>query len=109
MRKYRLDEMVKGWFVGDFHPCALRSDAAEVGVKSYRAGDREESHHHRIATEVTVIISGQAKMNDWRLTDGDIVVVEPMTAIEFCALTDVVTLVVKLPSVPGDKYHGEVP
>jgi hypothetical protein len=35
--------MVKGWFVGDFDPSVSRSKDVEVGVKHYRAGDREEA------------------------------------------------------------------
>ena len=32
MDVYRLDDMVKGWFVGDFEPTALRTAACEVSV-----------------------------------------------------------------------------
>jgi hypothetical protein len=40
MRLYRLEDMTKGWFVGDFAPAALRSAAAEAAVKTYPAGAR---------------------------------------------------------------------
>ena len=104
MRHDRLEGMAKGWFVGDFQPVALRSVACEVAVKTYRPGDCEEAHYHAIATEVTAIIAGEARMfgRVWRT--GDIITIEPGEATSFQALTDVTTVVVKLPSAPGDKY-----
>jgi quercetin dioxygenase-like cupin family protein len=109
MKSARLEDMIKGWFVGDFEPTALRSQDCEVAVKHYRAGDREDMHHHRIATEITVIISGQVRMMDQLWSAGDIVTVVPGEATAFEALTDAVNVVVKLPSVMGDKYPGPSP
>jgi quercetin dioxygenase-like cupin family protein len=96
--------MTKGWFVGDFAPVALKTKAAEVAVKSYAAGTVESRHLHRIATEVTLIVSGRARMNDTELEAGDIALIEPGEATDFEALTDVTTVVVKTPSVMGDKF-----
>ena len=96
--------MVKGWFVGDFAPAAARTAAAEVGVKSYRAGDAEPAHYHKVATELTLVASGRVRMCGREWGPGDIVTVEPGEATAFEALTDAVTVVVKLPSAAGDKY-----
>ena len=104
MRLSRLSDMTKGWFVGDFTPSVLKSDAAEVALKSYAAGTTESRHLHRIATEVTLIVSGRARMNETILNPGDIATIEPGEATDFEALTDVTTVVVKTPSVMGDKY-----
>lgn len=104
MRHDRLADMTKGWFVGDFTPAALRSDACEVAIKHYRAGDYEAAHMHKVATEITAIVSGEVRMagRDW--TTGDILTIEPGEATDFLALTDVVTVVVKTPSAPNDKF-----
>jgi quercetin dioxygenase-like cupin family protein len=106
MKHAKLADMVKGWFVGDFDPVVLRSTAVEVAVKHYRAGDREDLHHHRVATEVTVIVSGSVRMLGRTWGAGDIVVIEPGEATAFEALTDVVNVVVKLPSAKDDKFLG---
>lgn len=104
MKLARLEDMVKGWFVGDFAPVVLPSKEVEVAVKHYVAGDHESAHVHRVATEVTVIVSGSAEMCGRVCQAGDILTLEPGTVTDFRALTDVVTVVVKTPSVKGDKY-----
>lgn len=104
MKRYRLDDMTKGWFVGDFDPAALKTSAAEVAVKSYVAGTLEPRHYHKVTPEVTLIISGEVRMNDDHYSAGDIIVIEPGEATDFEALSNATTIVVKLPSVAGDKY-----
>lgn len=104
MKVFRLDEMMRGWFVGDFEPNVVRTKEVEVGVKRYSKGDAEGRHVHKLASEITLILDGQARMNDRVLSSGDIVLLEPGIDTDFEALTDVTTVVVKLPSVMGDKY-----
>ena len=96
--------MVKGWFVGNFEPTAFRTNACEVGIKNYLKGDKETSHHHKIATEITVIQSGKVRMNDHIYEAGDIIVIHPNNATDFEALENTVTVVVKVPGANNDKY-----
>lgn len=105
MKTFKLSDMTKGWFVGDFSPAVLRTDAAEVAVKIYESGTVEQRHLHKVAQEVTLILNGRARMNDTIYESGDIVLIEPGEDTDFEALTDVTTVVVKLPSVAGDKYE----
>ncbi len=104
MRVQRLAEMTAGWFVGDFEPAALRTGACEVAVKHYPAGAREERHVHRVARELTLVVSGLARMNQQELCAGEIACLEPGESADFEALAATVTVVVKSPSVPGDKF-----
>lgn len=107
MKMARLDDMVKGWFVGNFEPTLYRTNDVEVAVKIYNAGDRESAHYHKIATELTVVISGQVRMDKAEGGPGDIIVVEPGDVTDFEALTDAVNVVVKLPGANNDKYVVE--
>ena len=104
MKVYHLSEMVKGWFVGDFEPAAIRTTACEVSVKRYDAGTKELAHVHKVAVELTLIVSGQVRMNGREFSAGDIIVVAPGETSDFEALTQTTTTVVKLPSAKGDKY-----
>jgi len=104
MKSFKLADMTKGWFVGEFEPTVLKTDAAEVAVKTYEAGTHEPRHMHKVAPEVTLILHGRVRMNDNHYEAGDIVLIDPGEATDFEALTDVTTVVVKVPSVAGDKY-----
>ncbi len=105
----KLSDMARGWFVGDFSPTVLATQAAEVGVKFYSAGDKEDLHYHKIATEITLILTGLVRMNGHEYGAGDIVVIEPLESTDFEALTDTTSVVVKIPGALNDKYLGEAP
>lgn len=108
MKTAKLEDMVKGWFVGNFEPSLLKINDVEVAVKSYKKGDYEEKHYHKIATEITVIINGRVKMNGIEYKAGDIVVMEPMESTDFECLEDgTQNVVVKWPGANNDKYLGE--
>lgn len=104
MRTSKLADMTRGWFVGDFEPSIIRSRDMEVACQQFRAGDVEARHVHKIATEVTVVVSGEVEFNGRRFTTGDIVVLEPGEPTDFRSISDSTTLVVKSPSVIGDKH-----
>lgn len=104
MKSYRVSDMSKGWFVGDFEPSVFRTDRFEVGMKAYKQGDSEARHVHRVATEITVVLQGEIRMNGRTFKTGDIVVLDPGEPTDFCSVTDSTTLVVKTPCNKGDKY-----
>ena len=106
LEKYNLADMFKGWFIGDFEPSLFKTNAVEVGVKKYLAGNYENSHFHKIATEFTVIISGEVEMNGVIFKENDIIKIVPNVVTNFKAITDVITVVVKLPGANDDKYEA---
>ena len=105
MKVEHLNDMIKGWFVGNFEPTLYKTNDCEVAVKSYKKGDKEGKHFHKIATEITVIVKGKVRMFDQEFSEGDIVVVEPGDATAFEALEDAMNVVVKLPGANNDKYE----
>ncbi|TKB78026.1 MAG: hypothetical protein E8D45_04850 [Nitrospira sp.] len=104
MKTYELSDMIKGWFVGDFDPASFRTNACEVACKQYKAGESEGRHVHRIATEITLVVHGRVAMNGRSYSAGSIIVLEPGEATDFSVKEDATTVVVKVPSVVGDKY-----
>lgn len=103
----KLEDMTRGWFVGNFTPSLYRTKEVEVAVKSYRKGDMEQAHYHKIATELTVVVSGRVEMFGRIWKAGDIVVVQPGETTGFKALEDSVNVVVKLPGAADDKFLAE--
>ena len=104
MKKFNLNDFIKGWFIGDFEPTIFPSKDFEVAIKRYKEGDNEKSHTHRISTEYTIIVSGHVLMNDNVYETDDIIVISPSEYTDFHCLTDVITCVVKTPSSKNDKY-----
>lgn len=106
MKVNHLSQMVKGWFVGGFTPNVLQTNDVEVAVKTYKAGDFEAMHFHKLATEITVVISGHVRLSGRDFGPGDIVTLAPNEPTDFEAVTDAVNVVVKFPGAANDKYLG---
>lgn len=104
MNIYKVNDFVKGWFVGPFEPTLHATQGFECALKRYTAGDKEAMHKHEVATEYTVIADGFVRMNGVEYGPDSIIEILPGEATDFEALSDVTTMVVKIPGVPGDKY-----
>ena len=106
MRVFDARDMVKGWFVGDFPESAYRTKVVEVAYKVHRQREYWAKHYHRVAIEVNYLIRGRMIVNGRSLKSGDIFVVNPNETAEPEFLEDCELIVVKIPSVVGDKYES---
>ena len=104
MKISELKLMTGGWFIGDFEPTLLRTKDFEIAIKRYKAGDEELAHIHKVAMEYTAVVSGVIAMNNQIVENGKIVTIAPNEVVHFKAISDSITVVVKTPSVIGDKY-----
>lgn len=104
MNIFKLKNYLRGWIIGNFEPTIIKTDDFEICIKEYKKGDTEAAHVHKIAQEVTVVVSGKFKMNDKILEKGDIAQLTPNEIGNFACLEDGIITVVKMPSVKGDKY-----
>lgn len=104
MTKYQANNFKRGWFIGNFEPSLLKNTQFEVAFKEYQAGDTEAAHTHQLATEYTIIASGVFQINDTICRAGDIIKIDVQEAAHFLCLETGATVVIKTPSVPGDKY-----
>jgi ethanolamine utilization protein EutQ (cupin superfamily) len=60
-----------------------------------------------VATEITAVVSGRVRMSGEEIGAGEIVRILPGQSTDFTALTEATTVVVKVPSLAGDKYTDE--
>jgi quercetin dioxygenase-like cupin family protein len=105
MKKTKLQDMIKGWFIGNFEPTLYETNAVEAAVKTYKKGDYDAKHYHKIATEITVIINGKVRMNGADYAAGDIILMKPNEATDFeCLEDDTQNVVIKIPGANDDKY-----
>jgi quercetin dioxygenase-like cupin family protein len=107
MNKESLKNFIGGWFIGNFNPSLLKTNDVEVAVKHYKPGDYDKKHYHKLGTEYTVIVKGKVKMSGIEYSEGDILTVSPMESIDFLALTEAITVVVKIPGASNDKFMTE--
>lgn len=103
MKVFKLGDMLRGWFVGNFEPTA-HHDNFEVGVKRYLKDDEELPHYHILAKELTLILEGRVEIAEQEFEAGDIVVLESFDVAGFKCLKDCTLVIVKTKSVKGDKY-----
>jgi mannose-6-phosphate isomerase-like protein (cupin superfamily) len=104
MDLYNLKDFKGGWLCGDFLPTLLKTKEFEVAIKHYKIGQNESAHCHKIADEITIIVVGQAKMNDLIYNQDDVIFIHKGESTDFIPLTDTITCVIKVPSIIGDKY-----
>lgn len=104
MKINKLNDMIRGWLVGNFSPSVYNTNACEIAIKTYSKDDFEAKHRHKIATEITVIISGKVKMNNVEYEAGDIISIEPNESTDFLALENTTTCCIKIPGALNDKY-----
>jgi quercetin dioxygenase-like cupin family protein len=107
MDKANLNQFVRGWIVGGFEPTLFNTTDVEFAIQEFKKGDKEASHCHKLATEITVIVQGKALMKGLTLNKGDIVKISPGEYTDFEALEDTTTAVIKLPGALNDKYLEE--
>ena len=103
MKVTKLNTMRGGWFIGNFEPSVLKTDTFEVGLMFHKKGESWPIHYHTQADEYNVLLEGRMIIQNTELNAGDIFVIEKMEIADPVFLEDCKVLVVKVPSVPGDK------
>ena len=98
-----IDNMVRGWFVGDFSPTAFKTDQFEVGYKMHKKDEIYEKHYHTQTTEVNLLISGRMMMQGKELKKGDIFIVGPYEISDPVFFEDCEVVCVKYPGIVNDK------
>ncbi len=101
---YRIENFHRGWIIGDFSPAILRTNAFEVGLLIHKRGEIWPSHFHARSSEYNLLVDGLMVMNDQLIHPGDIFVLAPNEIARPEFLEDCRILVVKVPSIPSDKF-----
>lgn len=105
MQIRNIDEMTRGWFIGNFDPSILKTDLFEVGLLTHKKGEIWPRHYHIIATEYNLLISGSMTICGRTIEPGTIFVLEPNEVADPIFHEDCQVLCVKVPSVKADKYE----
>jgi len=99
-----IESFFRGWYVGNFEPSILKTDEFEVGLLTHSQGEKWPKHLHKIVTEINLLVEGKMIIGGREISSGDIFVIFPNEVAEPEFLTDCKLVVIKTPSIPGDKY-----
>ena len=102
-----ISDFTNGWFIGNFEPSLFKNEYFEVAHHRHPAGYKTPKHTHKIARELTYIVSGELIVHGQHLKSGDMFIHEPHEIADAEILKDVELIVIKWPSVPSDKYMIE--
>lgn len=108
MKVSRIEDYKNGWFIGNFEPSVLKTKEFEVGIMQHKQGEEWPCHYHT-GTEINYLVSGNLRIQKIVLQPGDIFMLEPYEVADPEFLTDCTVVVVKTPSIPGDKFLAEKP
>jgi len=101
--KETLDNMKRGWLVGNFEPSILRTEQFEVAYMRHKKGEYWPPHLHKEISEYNVLIRGKMKMNNEIINEGDVFIIPKTMLTHAVFLEDCEVLCIKVPSVPTDK------
>lgn len=105
MKTAKLNDMWRGWFIGNFEPSVLKTDQFEVAFLSHKKGEIWPKHYHAVATEYNLLVSGRMTICGTEMNSGDIFVLEPNEIADPVFHEDCLIVCVKTPSLPKDKYE----
>ncbi len=105
MKIYKQTDWFKGWFLGSFEPSAFKTNTCEACFKKHKKGEKWPVHYHKIATEINYLIHGKMTIQNIEFNAGDVFVIEPNEIANPEFIEDCELIVVKIPSVPNDKYE----
>lgn len=103
MEIYELENYIGGWFIGDFDPSVFKTNQFEVCYKFHKKREVWPAHKHEKVTEINYLIRGKMLIQNTTLIAGDIFVLNPGEIADPNFLEDCELIVVKVPSIPGDK------
>ena len=101
----RIENMKGGWFIGNFEPTAYKTDVVEVSYKFHKKGEIYDVHYQTKIMEINLLTHGKMIIQDKELNAGDIFIIPPYEIADPIFLEDCSVLVVKVPSIIGDKYE----
>jgi quercetin dioxygenase-like cupin family protein len=105
MEVKHISQFQGGWLVGNFDSAIAKSKECEVCYKFHNKGQRWPTHIHKIATEINYLIRGRMIVGGKELHAGHVFIIRPYEKADPQFLEDCELIVIKMPSVPGDKYE----
>lgn len=105
MNVTKLDDYVRGYFIGNFEPSILKTSEFEVAVLFHPKGEKWPAHYHKECVEYNVLIDGSMTVQGKMLNSGDVFVFDAGEIADPVFHEDCRVVCVKVPSIPTDKFE----
>ena len=109
MKIYNFKDMIGGWFVGNFKPSAYKTKDFEVSYKIHKKNEKWDTHYHKKAIEVNLLVKGKMKIQNKILKANDIFVLDKKEIADPIFLTTCHLVVVKVPSISKVTFSNLIP
>jgi quercetin dioxygenase-like cupin family protein len=104
MKRHRLTDFTRGWFIGDFEPSVLKTEQFEVGYLFHPKGQEWPDHYHKLGTEYNLLVRGSMRICGETIEAGELFIIEPYEVADPEFLEDCYIMCIKSPGNKGDKY-----
>lgn len=100
-----IHEFKNGWLMGNFVPSLVKTEDFEIAIHRHQASTGGGDHIHKIATEYNIVIDGEVVLDHTiSIRQNGYWITEPGQSFDVYFKEYTTLLVIKLPSVPDDKY-----
>ena len=103
MQRDQLSRFKGGWFIGNFTPTIRFTTLFEAAYKYHAKGEHWPAHYQEVATEYNLLTHGRLQIKHTTFHPGDLFIIEPGEIVKPHFLTNCEVMVIKTPSLPGDK------
>ena len=100
---FKLEDMFRGWFIGNFEPSVSKQETFEVGYLLHKKGEIWDTHYHNNIKEINLLVSGKMIVNDITINKNEIFIIDSKTIASPIFLEDCYIICIKIPSFKGDK------
>jgi len=100
---YKLEDMFRGWFIGNFEPSIFKYSGVEIGYLHHKKNEKWQTHFHNNLIEVNLLVQGKMILNDIEINKNEIFVIDKKILACPIFLEDCYIMCIKIPSMVGDK------
>lgn len=98
-----VNNIVRGWFVGNFDNTLYKTDACEVAYKYHFSGEDWPAHFHEHSDEINYLVTGQMEINGQKMEAPCVFIIRKGEVAKPRFITAVTLIVVRVPGIPHDK------
>lgn len=111
MKTFNINEMKNGWFIGNFEPSIHKTKQFEIAHHFHPKNECIEPHFHKQAWELNYVVDGYLSLminkETYWFSTGDFFMFEQNEYGKLHFFKNTNIMVIKVPSIPGDKFIVE--